>query len=104
MWLRHAAVESNEVKNLYDGEVITNSVGVAEITLPDYFEALNTSFKYQLYTLDSFYSCKLIKKIENNKFSIQTVEPNTTVHWQVVAIRNDPSIHANPLQVESFKD
>jgi len=41
-------VESPDMKNVYDGVVTTDERGFATVTLPDWFEALNRDFRYQL--------------------------------------------------------
>ena len=46
--LRHVAAESNEVINFYSGNVTTDASGKATVSLPDYFEAINKDFRYQL--------------------------------------------------------
>ena len=47
-WLRHSFVESPDMMNVYNGNVTTNSSGVAVVKLPAYFTALNRDFRYQL--------------------------------------------------------
>ncbi|HEU4390986.1 MAG TPA: hypothetical protein VFV34_24485 [Blastocatellia bacterium] len=47
-YLLHAAIESSEVLNVYSGNVTTNEQGEATVTLPDWFEAINRDFRYQL--------------------------------------------------------
>ena len=103
MWLRHAAIESNEVKNLYDGEVTTDENGIAVIELPDYFESLNKDYIVQLTPFNSFSRYKVLSRVRNNEFKIQTEEPEVTVFWQVTGIRNDEAIRNNPLIVEESK-
>lgn len=44
----HAAVESPDIKNLYDGVVVRDTNGEALIELPEWFEALNRDVRYQL--------------------------------------------------------
>ncbi len=46
-WLRHA-VESPGMLNLYNGNVVLDENGESWVQLPDYFEALNQDFRYQL--------------------------------------------------------
>ena len=36
------------MKNVYDGVVVLDNKGKAEIELPDWFSALNKDFRYQL--------------------------------------------------------
>jgi len=47
-YLHHSFVESPDMKNVYDGVVVLDDNGEAEIELPDWFSALNKDFRYQL--------------------------------------------------------
>lgn len=71
----HACIESNEVKNLYDGTVITDASGDATVTLPSYFEALNKNFRYQLTCVGQFAQAIVPSKVKNNQFTIKTDRP-----------------------------
>ncbi|HOW17919.1 MAG TPA: hypothetical protein PLC79_02700, partial [Phycisphaerae bacterium] len=67
-YLSHSFVESPDMKNVYDGVVTTDARGYATITLPDWFEALNRDFRYQLTVLDEtdtdeFVQAKVVKKL-----------------------------------------
>ena len=62
-YLYHAAIESSEVLNLYSGNVTTNSNGDALVQLPDWFEALNKDFRYQLTVIGSFAQAIVADKI-----------------------------------------
>jgi len=42
-----------DMKNVYDGVVTLDSKGEATVTLPDWFEALNRDFRYQLTAMGS---------------------------------------------------
>ena len=46
--LQHSFVESPDMKNVYDGVVTLDERGEAWVELPDWFEALNRDFRYQL--------------------------------------------------------
>jgi hypothetical protein len=50
-YLLHASVESSEMKTIYDGTVILDAKGEAVVQLPDWFEAVNGNFRYQLTAL-----------------------------------------------------
>jgi hypothetical protein len=101
--LRHAAMESNEVLNQYSGNIITDASGFATVTLPDYFETLNTNFRYQLTTIGSFSQVIVKKKVANNKFIIQSKDPNIEVSWQVTGVRNDKVMQYQPFIAETEK-
>src|SRR5919112_1668855 len=47
-YLHHSFVESPDMKNVYDGVVVLDRKGKAEIELPDWFGILNKDFRYQL--------------------------------------------------------
>jgi hypothetical protein len=47
-YLYHSFVESPDMMNVYNGNVVTDNDGLAIVTLPDWFEALNKDFRYQL--------------------------------------------------------
>ena len=47
-YLCHSFVESPDMKNVYDGVVVLDDKGEAEIELPDWFSTLNMDFRYQL--------------------------------------------------------
>jgi len=44
-FLYHSFVESPDMKNIYDGVVVLNGNGEAEVMLPSYFESLNKDFR-----------------------------------------------------------
>ncbi len=47
-YLYHSFVESPDMKNIYDGVVTLDGNGAAIVQLPNWFEALNQEFRYQL--------------------------------------------------------
>jgi hypothetical protein len=91
------------MKNIYDGVVTTDAAGLATVTLPTYFEALNQDFRYQLTVMGVFAQAIVKDEIANNRFSIQTDKPNVKVSWQVTGIRHDAYAKAHPVQVEVDK-
>jgi hypothetical protein len=102
--LAHAAIESNEVMNLYSGNVTTDANGKVTVTLPDYFEAINKDFRYQLTVLGGTFAQAIIsKEISNNKFEIATNQPNVKVSWEVKGVRNDARMKMNPFVAEQQK-
>ena len=101
--LWHAAVESDEVLDVYSGNVTTDEQGRASVTLPEWFEALNTDFRYQLTVIGRFAQAIVEEEIRSNRFSIRTNLANVKVSWQVTARRNDAWIRAHPFVVERDK-
>jgi hypothetical protein len=102
--LRHFAIESNEVLNSYSGNVVTNEKGIGTVTLPDYFEAINKDFRYQLTVIGSFAQAIINKEISKNSFEIATNQPNVKVSWEVKGVRNDGYMkHVNEMKTEEMK-
>ena len=99
-FLYHSFVESPDMMNIYNGNVTTDEHGYATIELPDYFEALNRDFRYQLTILDEddnddFSAAKIVKPVDHNLFTIRTARGNVTVSWQVTGIRRDAWANQN---------
>ncbi len=101
-YLYHSFVESPDMMNIYNGNVITDGSGRAIITLPNYFESLNNDFRYQLTTIGSPAKAWIASKVANNQFAIQTEQGNVEVSWQVTGIRQDAwaKAHRIPNEVE----
>ncbi len=101
--LMHAAIESNEVLNAYSGNVVTDASGKATVKLPDYFEAINKDFRYQLTVIGSFAQAIINKEVSNNQFEIATNQPNVKVSWEVKGVRNDAHMQKTPFVAEKMK-
>lgn len=102
-FLYHSFVESPDMKNIYDGTVVTDASGLATVTLPDWFEALNKDFRYQLTVIGEFAQAIVSKKIKNNQFTIKTDKPDIEVSWQVTGIRKDAFADKYRIPVEELK-
>ena len=102
-YLYHSFVESPDMKNIYDGNVTTDADGNASIELPEWFEALNKDFRYQLTVIGEFAQAIVSEEINNNYFSIKTDKPNVKVSWQVTGIRNDAYAIVNRIPIEETK-
>lgn len=105
--LRHACIESDEMLNLYSGNVVTDQEGYATVTVPNWFTALNTDFRYQLTVVegggDEFVQVRVARKIENDRFVIRATHANVEISWQITGLRNDAYARAHPLSVEEAK-
>lgn len=102
-YLYHASIESSERMNMYSGNIVTDTMGFATVHLPDYFEALNTDFRYQLTVIGTFAQAIIKKEISDRTFVIQTDIPQTKVSWLVSGIRHDKYAQDHPMQVEVVK-
>jgi ribosomal protein L14 len=103
-YLVHSFVESPDMMNVYNGNITTDANGFATVSLPDYFEATNKDFRYQLTVIGSFAQAIIKEKVSNNQFVIQTNQPNIEVSWQVTGIRNDNYSNANRIQPVQEKE
>jgi hypothetical protein len=103
-YLVHASVESSEMMNIYTGNVTTDAQGQATVQLPEWFEVLNTDFRYQLTVIGQFAQAIVADEIRDHQFSIRTNAPNVKVSWQVTGVRQDAFAKAHPLVVEEKKD
>jgi len=89
--------------NVYNGNVTTDAQGEAVVTLPEYFEALNRDFRYQLTVIGQFAQAIIAEKIQGNQFVIRTDLPNVEVSWQVTGIRQDAWAEEHRIVVEEDK-
>jgi hypothetical protein len=103
-YLVHASVESSEMMNIYTGNVITDAQGEARVQLPDWFEAVNTDFRYQLTVIGQFAQAIVSSEVQNHEFAIRSSVPNVKVSWQITGVRQDAFAKANPLVVEEEKE
>jgi hypothetical protein len=102
-YLYHSFVESPDMMNVYNGNITTGADGEVTVTLPDYFEALNKDFRYQLTVIGEFAQAIVYRKITNNRFVIKTDKPNIEVSWQVTGIRKDKFAEQNRIPTEVEK-
>ena len=102
-YLFHSFVESPDMKNVYDGVVVTDENGLAVVELPEWFETLNRDFRYQLTVIGRFAQAIVEKEIERNRFAIRTNFGKVKVSWQVTGIRQDEWANAHRVPVEELK-
>jgi len=102
-YLSHSFVESPDMKNIYDGVVVLGASGEALIELPDWFDALNQDFRYQLTCIGAFAPVYVADEISGNQFRVAGGEPGMRVSWQVTGIRHDAWAEAHRIPVEETK-
>jgi trimeric autotransporter adhesin len=102
-YLYHSFVESPDMMNIYNGNVTTDAAGNAVVTMPNWFEALNQDFRYQLTVMGQFAQAIVASKMANHQFSIKTDKPNVEVSWQVTGVRHDAWANAHRIPVEQAK-
>jgi hypothetical protein len=103
-YLQHSFVESPDMMNVYNGNVKLDENGQAVVQLPEYFEALNCDFRYQLTPIGApGPNLYIAEKVSDNRFKIAGGKSGMEVSWQVTGIRHDPYAVANRIQVEEDK-
>ncbi|MEO8604736.1 MAG: hypothetical protein ABI629_19360 [bacterium] len=102
-YLSHSFVESPDMKNIYDGIAVLDADGRAEIELPDWFQALNRDFRYQLTCIGAFAPVYVAEEIHDNQFTIAGGAPGQKISWLVTGIRQDAYANANRIVVEEDK-
>lgn len=102
-YLSHSFVESPDMMNIYNGNVKTGPNGEAIVRLPDYFDALNRDFRYQLTVIGQFARVIVLEKIKGDAFKIKTDKPKVEVSWQVTGVRKDKFAEEHRVKVESDK-
>lgn len=103
-YLSHSFVESPDMMNVYNGNVLLDISGEAWIELPAYFEALNREFRYQLTAIGApGPNLYVADEIAGNQFRIAGGTSGMKVSWQVTGIRKDPYAERNPVIVEQDK-
>ena len=102
-YLVHSCVESSEMLNTYSGNITLDSEGKATVQMPDWFEAENGDFRYQLTCIGGFAPVYVEKKLQDNRFEIAGGKAGIEVSWQVTGTRQDAYARAHPLEVEQDK-
>jgi hypothetical protein len=102
-YLQHSSVESPDMKNVYDGNIVLGNNGEAWVELPTYFEALNRDFRYQLTCIGQPALVYIKQEISGNRFLIAGGKKGMKVSWQVTGIRQDPAANLYRIEVEPNK-
>jgi hypothetical protein len=103
-YLQHSFVESPDMMNVYNGNATLDAGGEAWVALPEWFEALNRDFRYQLTPLGApGPNLYVAAKVSGNRFRIAGGVPGGEVSWQVTGIRQDAWANANRIAVEKDK-
>jgi hypothetical protein len=89
--------------NVYNGNTFLDANGEAWVELPEWFQAVNGEFRYQLTCIGGYAPVYIAEKISDNRFKIAGGRPELEVSWQVTGIRRDPFAEMNRIPVESTK-
>ena len=105
MYLQHSFVESPDMMNVYNGNVVLDGAGEATVVLPDYFDVLNHDFRYQLTPIGApGPNLYIASEIAGNSFRIAGGEPGSKVSWQVTGVRQDRYAEEHRIAVEVPKE
>ena len=102
--LSHAFVESPDMMNVYNGNAMLDASGEAWVELPEWFEALNSDYRYQLTCIGAFAPVYVASEIEGNRFKIGGGTAGLKVSWQVTGIRRDAYAEKHRIPVEQVKE
>lgn len=84
--IRHYGLSSDQVKNSYDGNVILDKNGEAIVQLPEWFEAFNSEFRYQLTCIGAYANVYVAEEVSDNHFKIAGGQPGMKVSWQITGL------------------
>lgn len=102
-YLYHSSVESQDMKDLYDGMAVLDARGETLVELPSWFQSVNGDFRYQLTCIGDYAPVYIAQEISNNRFKIAGGKAGMKVSWQVTGIRHDPYAEQNRMPVEQDK-
>jgi hypothetical protein len=103
-YLSHSFVESPDMMNVYNGNATLDENGRATVDLPQYFEALNKDFRYQLTAIGApGPNLYVAEGVKQNRFRIAGGRPYASVSWQVTGIRQDTYANEHRIKVEEAK-
>jgi hypothetical protein len=103
-YLYHSFVESPDMMNVYNGTVVLGDDGRARVDLPDFFQALNRDYRYQLTAVGGAApDLHIADEVVDGSFSIGGGRAGQKVSWQVTGIRQDAWANANRIPVEVDK-
>jgi hypothetical protein len=102
--LSHSFVESPDMMNIYNGNAVLDENGRATVTLPDWFEALNQDFRYQLTSLGKpGPNLYVSEEVRDNQFTIAGGAPGAKVSWLVTGVRNDAYARSKRIPLDEWK-
>jgi hypothetical protein len=102
--LSHSFVESPDMMNIYNGNAVLDENGDATVTMPEWFEALNQEFRYQLTALGKpGPNLYVAEEVKGNRFTIAGGIAGMKVSWQVTGVRNDAYARTERIRVEEMK-
>ena len=103
-YLYHSFVESPDMMNIYNGNATLDANGETLVDLPNWFDALNRDFRYQLTAIGApGPNLYIADEVSGNRFHIAGGKAGMEVSWQVTGIRRDAFANLNRIPVEEPK-
>ena len=103
-YLSHSFVESPDMMNVYNGVIEAGADGTAVVELPEWFEALNRDFRYQLTPVGGpAPELHVSVEVGENRFSIAGAKPGQRVSWQITGVRQDAWAEDHRIPVDHAK-
>jgi hypothetical protein len=103
-YLYHSFVESPDMKNVYDGTVVLDADGSVTLEMPQWFEALNRDYRFQLTAVGTPAPILHISaRLHDGRFAIAGGTAGQEVCWQLTGIRQDAWANAHRIPVEVDK-
>lgn len=103
-YLSHSFVESPDMMNIYNGIVTLDARGRAVVAMPEWFDALNRDFRYQLTAIGApSPGLHVAAEMQGNEFKIAGGKRGMKVSWQVTGVRRDAYANAHRVPVEEDK-
>jgi hypothetical protein len=99
--LNQAQVASDQMLDIYSGQVSLDANGSAVVDLPSWFETLNGDFTYQLTPLGApAPGLYVADEIQDHRFSIAGGAPGIKVSWLITGVRQASSADSAGFKVE----
>ena len=102
-YLAHVSVESPEMNTMYSGTVTLDADGAATVSLPAYFDAVNTDVRYQLTCVGGWANVYIAEKVKDGRFRIAGGTAGLEVSWLLIGVRNDAWARRNRIVPEQEK-
>jgi hypothetical protein len=89
-YLLHSCVESSERKNVYDGVAQLDGDGAAWVDLPEWFEALNADYRYQLTAVGGAApDLHVAEEVSDNRIAVTLMVLLLVAVWQRTRMASD---------------
>ncbi|PIT92054.1 MAG: hypothetical protein COU08_04340 [Candidatus Harrisonbacteria bacterium CG10_big_fil_rev_8_21_14_0_10_42_17] len=103
-YLKHAGIESPDMKTIYTGTGILDANGELIITLPDYITALNEQLRYQFQSVTKPSPNLHVIAKKEAEITLGGGSPFAEVSWQITGKRKDAYAKKFPVIVEQEKN